>query len=149
MGEEIKSLFMVLMLFAPLLMFAFGRWMWLHPHINKRKRKHNLYEAKICQERLDAIEDLKIDLSLKTMEKYNIRSKGIEIKWSGSINGQEKSLTFFADGKTETTKALLALATTVERETEMRLMKSIYKLPKRRRSDAYETVIHLNGSGGE
>lgn len=147
--EETKAIATLLLLLSPVLVPVGIKWLWLHPHINKRKRKHNLYEAKICQERLDAVEDLKIDLSLKTMEQYNIRSKGIEIKWSGSIGGQEKSLTFFADGKTETTKALLALANTVEKETEKQLMKSIYKLPKRRRSDAYETVVHLNGSGGE
>lgn len=147
--EETKAIATLLLLLSPVLVPVGIKWLWLHPHINKRKRKHNLYEAKICQERLDAVEDLKIDLSLKTMEQYNIRSKGIEIKWSGSIGGQEKSLTFFADGKTETTKAILALANAVEKETEKQLMKSIYKLPKRRRSDAYETVVHLNGSGGE
>lgn len=147
MGDEVKALFMLLMLLSPILLFVFGKWLWLHPHINKGKRKQNLYEAKVCQERLDAVEDLKIDLSLKTMEKYNIRSKGIEIKWSGSIGGQEKSLTFLVDGKTETTKALIALANVVEQETEKQLMKHVYRLPKRRRSDSYETVIHLNGSG--
>jgi len=146
MGEAAKAIGILLLLFAPVYLPVAIKWLWLHPHINKGKRKHNLYEAKICQERLDAVEDLRTDLSLRTMEKYNIRLKGIEIKWSG-IGGQEKSLTFFADGKTEETKALIALANVIERETEKQLMKYVYKLPKRRRSDAYETAIHFNGSG--
>lgn len=142
-GLVLLSFFIVLLpIITPLL-----KWMWLHPYVNKRKLKHNINEVSILQERLNAVEELLIDTDLRTMEKYNVRSKGITITWSDSINGHEKTLTFFADGKTETTKALKALAKTVEKETDRQLMKYIYKLPKRHGKGDEATLIRIHGLG--
>lgn len=123
------------------------KWMWLHPYVNKRKLKHNINEVSILQERLNAVEELLIDTDLRTMEKYNVRSKGITVTWSDSINGHEKTLTFFADGKTDTTRALKALAKAVEKETDKQLMKHIYRLPKRHGRGDEATVIRIHGLG--
>ncbi len=142
-GLVLLSFFIVLL---PIIT-PFLKWMWLHPYVNKRKLKHNINEVSILQERLNAVEELLIDTDLRTMEKYNVRSKGITITWSDSINGHEKTLTFYADGKTETTKALKALAKTVEKETDKQLMKHIYKLPKRHGRGDEATVIRIHGLG--
>lgn len=147
MSEETKALTTLFLLFLPLWLPVLIKWMWLHPYVNKRKLKHNINEANILQERLNAVEELLIDTDLRTMEKYNVRSKGITLTWSDSINGHEKTLTFFADGKTDTTKALKALAKAVEKETDKQLMKRVYKLPKRHGMGDTATAIRIHGLG--
>lgn len=147
MSEETKALLPLVLLLMPLWLPVIIKWLWLHPYVNKRKMKHNLNEASILQERLNAVEELIIDTDLRTMEKYNIRSKGITITWSDCINGHEKTLTFYADGKTDTTKALKALAKVVEKETDKQLMKYIYKLPKRHGKGDKADIIPIHGLG--
>lgn len=121
------------------------KWFWLHPHVNRSKMKDNLNEASKLQERVDMAQELLLDINLKTMERYNIRSKGIRIIWADSVNSRDKELTFYVDGKTEMTKALRELAKAVERDADKQLMKRIYKLPKRHGKDDVADIIRIHG----
>lgn len=138
----LSFLFVAIPIFPPLI-----KWLWLHPYVNKRKMENNLTEAYKLKETLNAVEELIIDTKLQTMEKYNIRAKGITISWTDSINGREKSLTFMMDGKSKSTKALKELAKAIEHETDKRMMKYVFSLPKPHTKGDKAEAICIHGIG--
>lgn len=123
----------------------FFRWLWYNPRVNTEKLKRRLAEANALKERLAMADELLQDLDLQTMEKMNIRVKGITITWTDSYSGAEKQMTFLADGKNDSTKQLRNLAKTIRQETTKELMKIVYKLPKRHGKNQPQNVITIHG----
>lgn len=128
-----------------LLAIWFFRWLWYNPRVNTEKLKRRLAEANALKERLAMADELLQDLDLQTMEKMNIRTKGVTITWTDSYSGAEKSMTFLADGKNDSTKQLRYLAKTIRQETTKDLMKIVYKLPKRHGKNQPQNVITIHG----
>lgn len=132
-------------LFGIPLAILFFRWLWYNPRVNTEKLKRRLAEANALKERLAMADELLQDLDLQTMEKMNIRTKGITITWTDDYSGAEKSMTFLADGKNDSTKQLRNLAKTIRQETTKDLMKIVYKLPKRHGKNQPSNVVTIHG----
>lgn len=123
------------------LLILFFRWLWQNPRVNMEKLKQRLAEANDLKERLAAADELLQDLDLQSMENANIVLKNVTLSWTDNCSGINKEITFFVDGKNETTKQLQFLAKTVRQETSKELMKIIYKLPKRHNKNQPSNVI--------
>ena len=91
--------------------------------------KDRLDEASEKKERLAMTDELLQDLDLNSA---SIVMKNITISWTDNITGKEKELSFYIDGKTDTSKQLQNLAESIRKEASTDLMKIVYRLPKRR-----------------
>lgn len=123
------------------LLILFFRWLWQNPRVNMEKLKQRLAEANDLKEQMAAADELLQDLDLQSMENANIVLKNVTLSWTDNCSGINKEITFFVDGKNETTKQLQFLAKTVRQETSKELMKIIYKLPKRHNKNQPSNVI--------
>lgn len=123
------------------LLILFFRWLWQNPRVNMEKLKQRLAEANDLKERLAMADELLQDLDLQSMESANIVLKNVTLSWTDNCSGINKEITFFVDGKNETTKQLQFLAKTIRQETSRDLMKIIYKLPKRHNKNQPSNVI--------
>lgn len=143
--KEINSTMVIafFVLLLPLFIWFF-KYVWLHPRHSIDKVKRNLTRAEELKTRLINSEQLLTDLQLQNLVKYNIRSKGITIKWTDDITGNGHELNLLVNGTDETSKALKELAKVSRRETEKELFKVIYKLPKRHSKSDIESLITIH-----
>lgn len=99
------------------------------PKVNMEILKDRLDEASEKKERLAMTDELLQDLDLTSA---SVVMKNITISWTDNVTGKEKELSFYIDGKTDTSKQLKNLAESIRKEASSDLMKIVYRLPKRR-----------------
>ncbi|MBP3380682.1 MAG: hypothetical protein J6K77_07475 [Ruminococcus sp.] len=132
MGKLLDFFLYAILVAAPF----FGIWLYLrsvNPRVNMEKLKRDIDGVSRLKERLAAVDELILDVQLKTLKKHNIRGKGITITWSDNVTGKEKNLNFIIDGDSTASDELIRLAYAVRSETKQSLMSKVYKLPKKRR----------------
>lgn len=115
-----------------------------HPIVNVAKLKRRIEQSHEEKNRMNSADNLLTDINLNLMIKNNLRSKGITITWTDSYTGEKKDLNFFVDGTSKTTQCLRTLAKQIKKDSFAKLMKTVYRMPKRHGRDEVSNVVMIH-----